>query len=274
MPTDIKNSLEALPHALHHLNEIFNIFNGRRPVLFLDYDGTLAPIVTDPAKAVMSEVTRNCLGKLATIINVAIVSGRDRKDVEARVGFRNLIYAGSHGYDISGPDNFTYQQPEGNDAVVYLDQATKNLSEQLKSIPGAVVERKKYAIAVHYRNVEEKNVEKVINAVDNELKKYIKLKKGEGKKILELKPGADWHKGKAVLWLMETLNFTKDNFIPVFIGDDITDEDALKSIEKDGLGILVGSHGQETAATFRLDSIEEVNSFLKMLYKEMLDNQH
>src|SRR5690606_11145383 len=115
-------------------------------------------------------------------------------------------------------------------------------------------ERKRYAIAVHFRNVSDHDVAKVREAVEGELALNRKLKRGEGKKIFELKPAVDWHKGKAVLWLMETMKFSYDRYLPIFIGDDITDEDALKSIEKRGVGILVGSHGQSTAATFSLDS--------------------
>lgn len=273
MSTISGNSLEVLPHALLSIDELFKVFKGREPVLFLDYDGTLAPIVSNPDKAVMSDETSYILQKLSSVITVAIVSGRDRQDVASKVGFDNLIYAGSHGYDIAGPGNFNFQVPEGKDALEALDQASENLRNKLEFISGAVVERKRFAIAVHYRNVSEDEVLTVFAAVENELKKYQNLKKGGGKKILELKPAADWHKGKAVLWLMDTLKFSYDSHIPVFIGDDITDEDALKSIKNDGVGILVGSHGQTTAATFRLDTIEEVSAFLEALHKKVTANQ-
>ena len=175
MTTVFGNSLEVLPH------DLLKIFNGREPVLFLDYDGTLAPIVSDPQQAIMSGDTRSILEKLSSVINVAIVSGRDRQDVAGKVDFDHLIYAGSHGYDISGPDGFGFQLPEGREALVDLDEATERLQEQLRGVQGAVVERKKYAIAVHYRNVMEADVPKVKSAVGNVLKDHEKLKKGEGK---------------------------------------------------------------------------------------------
>ncbi len=274
MSTTPGNSLAVLPHALRKIDEVFHLLDGRDPVVFLDYDGTLAPIVSNPEMAVMSDETREILKKLASCTTVAIVSGRDRMDVATKVGFENLIYAGSHGYDISGPDNFSFQLPEGEEVLRDLEQADENLRKQLAAIPGAVVERKRYAIAVHYRNVEAEDVAKVIEAVDKELANHEKLKRGEGKKILELKPAADWHKGKAITWLLKTMNFGNERYMPVFIGDDITDEDALKSIQNLGVGILVGSHGQDTAASFRLDSIEEVTSFLELLYSKVLDAQN
>lgn len=241
--------------------------NSRELFLFLDYDGTLAPIVSNPNNAVMSDRTRDVILKLSKKIKVALVSGRDRADVENKVGLSNLIYAGSHGFDIKGPENLFMETPGGDEVLFFLDQAEQNLKQVLKEVEGAIVERKKYAIAVHFRNVEEQNVSFVLRAVEKELQNQQKLKKGEGKKIVELKPNIDWHKGKAVLWLVEEFLEPTGKIFPVFIGDDITDEDALKAVETDGIGILVGSHGQETAASYGLSDIDEVTTFLEKLYQ-------
>jgi trehalose 6-phosphate phosphatase len=98
-------------------------------------------------------------------------------------------------------------------------------------IKGVLVERKKYAIAVHYRNVADENIQEVKNAVYKELEVQDKLKEGKGKKVLELKPDIDWHKGKAVEWLKKALKLKDEEYISVYIGDDITDEDAFKEIK-------------------------------------------
>src|SRR5690606_30335152 len=99
-----------------------------------------------------------------------------------------------------------------------------------------------------------------------ELAKHTDLKKGTGKKILEMKPAIDWHKGKATMWLFEALNLNREGAIPIFVGDDITDEDAFVSIHDEGVGILVGSHGEQTAATFSLKDTDKVQQFLERLY--------
>ena len=262
--TTIK-SADNLPNAIVNLKEISNIIDNRQLVLFLDYDGTLAPIVANPQNAILSDKVKNIIGSLSIKVKIAVVSGRDRKDVALKVGLPNLIYAGSHGFDITGPNNFTMKPPGGNDIFTHLDNAAKNLESKLKDINGVIIERKKYAIAVHYRNVEEADLPKVLETVDDELKDQENLKRGEGKKIVELKPNIDWHKGKAVLWLMDALGFNRENYVALFIGDDITDEDALRAVEKEGIGILVGSHGQNTAASFQLTDIEEVTAFLEAL---------
>ncbi len=92
------------------------------------------------------------------------------------------------------------------------------------------------------------------------------FKLGEGKKILEIKPAVDWHKGKAVLWIMKKLGVDDiKKFVPIYIGDDVTDEDAFRSISEFGVGILVGSHGQETAAKYKLDDVPDVRRFMENL---------
>lgn len=263
----IENTTNRLPNALSHIAEIKKNINGRKPALFLDYDGTLAPIVAKPEDAAMPENTRLIIKALAEKVPVIILSGRDRGDVEQRVGLDKLIYAGSHGFDITGPNLEQMQFKGGEKALPALEEAEQKLREKLKNIKGAQVERKRYAIAVHYRNVAEGEIPIIKEAVENEVGKQEMLKNGSGKKIMELKPAFDWHKGKALLWLTEQLNLTAEGYVPIFIGDDITDEDALLAVKEIGIGIIVGSHGGKTAASYKFDKLEEVPEFLKKLLK-------
>lgn len=256
---------EGLPNALEHIKEVIKRFGTKKPVLFLDYDGTLTPIVSDPNEAILSEEARKIMDELTENMIIGIISGRDREDVKAKVGLVNLIYAGSHGFDITGPDGLEKQNREGQQILPYLDKAEKNLRQKLKEIDGARIERKKYGIAVHYRNVKKEKVNEVKKTVLEEIKLQKRLRKGTGKKILELKPDLDWDKGTALTWLMDTLGLEEDDYFPLFIGDDITDEDAQKAVEKNGLGIIVGSHGEKTYATYRLENPEEVMRFLEKL---------
>ncbi|WPR75949.1 trehalose-phosphatase [Algoriphagus sp. NG3] len=259
-----------LPDALEYFNEIAKKLEGQRPILFLDYDGTLTPIVSNPEDAVLSPETKEIVQDLAEKITIALISGRDRKNVESLIGLPNVIYAGSHGFDITGPNGMEKQHEKGQDVLPALDEAERSLKDSLANISGVQVERKKYAIAVHYRNVEKEFVQQVKTAVSKEIEKQPELKKGKGKKIRELKPDIDWHKGKALLWLLEELSSKTDQLFPVFIGDDITDEDAFQAIQDRGIGIIVGSHETETAASYSLENVEDVNLFLKEL-KKMLN---
>jgi trehalose 6-phosphate phosphatase len=92
--------------------------------------------------------------------------------------------------------------------------------------------------------------------------RHRELRRMDGKKVYELLPDIDWNKGKAVLWLLETLGLEGRNVLPIYIGDDRTDEDAFRALEKRGVAILVGEQPQVTAANYRLNKPEEVERFL------------
>lgn len=168
-----------------------------------------------------------------------------------------------------------HTEPGGaKDALPALEEADRELKKRLKSVEGAMVERKRYAIAVHYRNVADNQVDEVKKVTEEVIQQHPELKEGLGKKIIELKPNLDWHKGKAVLWLMEELDMNKPDIIPLYIGDDITDEDAFATLQGQGIGILVGEHDDKTAATFRLEDVNEVQSFLDSLTEVIKEKRH
>ncbi len=202
--------------------------------------------------------------QLASLCTVAIVSGRDRLDVEQRVGLPQLIYAGSHGFDISGPKGLSMQHPLAAAYLPDLYHAQKMLIRRLEGIEGVQVERKKYALAIHYRNVPEDKtgyVKEVVHEISNAMEK---LKISTGKKVLELRPAIDWHKGKAVGWIMEALQLDLAKAVPIYLGDDITDEDAFRSLKETGVGILVGDHGEPTDAIYRLEDLSQVEQLLEI----------
>jgi len=259
-----KYNAQDLPAAL---NDIPGLLQGKKPAVFLDYDGCLSPIVKDPDKAILAQQMRKALQQLAEVCFVAIVSGRDRANVEQLVQLDNLYYAGSHGFDISGPDNLNTEPGGAKAALPALEEAHKVLTERLKDISGVLVERKRYAIAVHYRNVPENQVNQLLQITDEVIARHPELKKGPGKKIMELKPNLDWHKGKAVEWLLEEMDLNQPSIIPLYIGDDLTDEDAFATLQGHGIGIMVGEHDEQTAAEYRLEDVEEVQTFLEALTK-------
>ncbi len=266
-----KKEANELPSALTHIPQLLS---GRQPAIFLDYDGCLTPIVKDPDKAILSNQMRTTLQKLAEVCPVAVVSGRDRANVEKLVDLNNLYFAGSHGFDISGPNNLHTEPGGAHEALPALDKAETELKSKLSDVSGALVERKRYAIAVHYRNVADDQVEEVKSITEEILNEYPQLKEGLGKKIIELKPNLDWHKGKAVLWLMNELDLNKPDIVPLYIGDDITDEDAFATLQGEGIGILVGEHDDKTAATYRLENVDEVQLFLESLMQVVTNNKH
>lgn len=262
---DMAAEIKDLPHALDAFEEIKEQIEGREVVVFLDYDGTLTPIVSRPEDAFLSEAMRKTLTNLASQCPLAIISGRGLKDIKGRVGINNLYYAGSHGFEIKGPKGLKMEHKEARKLLPVLDEAEESLKQQLADIDGAQVERKKFTIAVHYRNVRDEHVGSVEEVVDHAADHYSGLRKAEGKKVYELRPDIDWDKGKAISWLLDTLNLVGPEVFLFYIGDDITDEDAFEALAGQGIGIVVGEDSRTTEAVFRLNSPDQVRMFLRKL---------
>lgn len=256
--------IDELPDALDEPDRFVAALDGRRPALFLDYDGTLAPIAATPEAAVLSEATRHTIERLAGCCTVAVVSGRDRLNVDAMIGVPGLVVAGSHGFDLAGPD-WSHQHPEGLDAAADLARAADELDDAVRGIPGIIVERKAFAVAVHVRQVAPDERERIEAAVAEVGSRHPALRRSEGKLIHELRPAAPWDKGRAVRYLMERLGVDPVAEVPVYLGDDLTDEDALDALRADGIGIVVGTERRRTAAKFRLEDPTAVAVFLDRL---------
>ena len=234
-------------------------------VVFLDYDGTLTPIVERPELAILSEGMRRTLKALAGLYTVGIISGRDRSDVERLVGLDSLFFAGSHGFDMAGPRGWEAHYEKGTEFLPALAQAETELREHLGSVRGALVERKKFSVAVHYRLVGEQELDTVFAVVQLVLSHQSNLRKTEGKKVYELQPRLDWNKGKALLWVLDALPVQKSQVMPLYLGDDLTDEDAFQSLTDIGIGIVVDDSSRLTSAQYALKNPEEVECFLQLL---------
>ncbi|KAH7524421.1 probable trehalose-phosphate phosphatase D [Ziziphus jujuba] len=266
------------PSALRMFEEITSASKGKQIVMFLDYDGTLSPIVEDPDRAFMSNKMRNAVRDIARYFPTAIVSGRCRDKVYSFVKLAELYYAGSHGMDIKGPSK-CHKYKNENKAVFYqpaseflpmIDEVYKILSEKTKSIPGARVENNKFCCSVHFRCVDEKSWDALADLVSVVLNEYPKLRYTQGRKVLEIRPTIKWDKGKALEFLLESLGYANSNeVLPVYIGDDRTDEDAFKVLKDrgQGFGILVSKVPKETSATYTLKEPSEVKDFLRRLVK-------
>ncbi len=255
----------TLPSALDHFDEIARRAEGKRLAVFLDYDGTLTPIVARPELAVLSEPMRATIKELARLCPVAVISGRDLPDVRARVGVQRIFYAGSHGFDIAGPEGNVYGLQKFDEFIPALDRAERELRQHLAQIPGALVERKRFSIAVHYRHVAGADVAKVAGAVDEIAAAASPLRYSRGKKVYDLKPAVDWHKGKALLRLLRIQDLDRPDVLPFYIGDDTTDEDAFAEIQERGVGILVAGEPRVTLARFILKHPDDVKEFLGKL---------
>ncbi len=253
------------PSALENIGQIIERFQGHPPIVLLDYDGTLTPIAQRPELACLSGASKAVLAKLAAIYPTAIVSGRDLDDVRALVDVDRILFAGSHGFDIALPDGSRFSPDGAEDALPKLERAEAELRERLAALPGVLVERKRFGIAVHYRLAAEENLIVIEQTVDSVLATAPGLRKRGGKKIFELIPDQPWDKGTTIKWLLQNMDGANLNAIPIFIGDDLTDEDAFRVLESQGIGIAVMEQARPTRASFSLRDPEEVYTFLSQL---------
>jgi alpha,alpha-trehalase len=234
-------------------------------VVFLDYDGTLTPIVATPDLAVLSDEMRNVLRRLADVVPALIVSGRGREDVAGLVQLDNLYFAGSHGFDIAGPDGSEIRYDVGADWVSKMDRVYTEVSAQVQDIEGSLVEHKKFSVAVHFRLVDPEQVPRVEEIVDASIASDPDLLKTFGKKVFDVRPNLDWDKGKAILWLLEALELDEPDVVPFYIGDDVTDEDAFSVVRQRGISVLVSDFPRSTQAEFSLQNPYEAQEFLRRL---------
>jgi len=238
--------------------------------LFLDYDGTLTPIVKKPGLAVLSKTRRSLLKKIAGAPHflVAIVSGRMLSDLKKRVSIKGIYYAGNHGFEIAGP-KIKITHPKALQAKPILRRIKSKLREKLGDIKGIIIEDKILTLSLHYRLVSARDFKKIKKLFPGIVKPYLKTKKIRltyGKKVFEIRPNIKWDKGRAVLWFMKKVGKGK-KFTPLYIGDDTTDEDAFRVLKKRGVTFRVG-RTKKTHARYRLKDVKQVYKFLELLALE------
>ncbi len=258
----------ALPSALSHRNELATRLEGKRLAVFLDFDGTLAPVVDRPDMAALSESMRRVVGTLAERCPVIVISGRDRKDVHERVGLDTLVYAGSHGFDIAWPDNGTEPLADCTKFRDLLEEVGEALERKLGPVDGVIIEPKACSVAVHYRLTNEAGAVAVKAAVKGLLASHPRLRGVSGKKVYEILPGLDWDKGKAVLWMLKALDLDGPDVMPIYVGDDITDKDAFNALEGRGIRVYVCDGADEAlpaAADYYVKNPDEVGLLLTFL---------
>lgn len=194
------------PNALSSWPSLQRDLKGRELAIFLDYDGTLSPIVDVPSEAKISADMRAAVERISMLYPTAIITGRNIKAITNFVKLDTVYYAGSHGFDIRFPGGRDIMAQVGGELLPLLKDAAKAFAEKFKSVKGALVEDNTYSVSVHYRLVDPS----LHGRMRDEVKDYLaksggKLRMGNGKMVFELKPNIDWHKGKAVMSLLARL---------------------------------------------------------------------
>jgi trehalose 6-phosphate phosphatase len=258
--------LDRLPELAREISSASHFLLG------LDFDGTLAPIVADPANARMPEETRAVFEQLASLpdVTVAVISGRAAEDLLNRVGAK-VILSGNHGLEII-ENNTCWRHPKAVSCQPTLRRICEELVSRAAGIPGALVEDKGLTASFHYRNVSSADVPLI-----SEIARAVIAPYGDcfymrgGNRVFEILPRTGWDKGSALLRILGRLRGSLDLGDPprsgeiaiCYIGDDTTDEQVFRRLPG-AITVRVGKNCP-TSARFRIRDTAQVASFLNWL---------
>lgn len=263
--TGFPSDTPSVPASLGDIEEVLRRLGEKRVAVFSDYDGTLTPIVARPELAVLDEDMRETLRRLAAHCTTAIISGRSLEDVRDLVGIEELYYAGNHGFEIEGPPQNPLHLETGTEYRQDLEDVRARIEERVGGISGLLIEDKRLSLSVHYRLVTPDRVPTVKRTVDEIVADFPRLRRHSGKKVYEIRPRVDWHKGRALIFVLEALGLDRPDVFPIYLGDDVTDEDAFAVIKGRGLGVLVSDSPHASAADYIVRDPAEVKRFLDQL---------
>lgn len=249
-------------HFFDRWPRIKETLQGKELFLFLDYDGTLTPIVEDPSQAVLAPETKAVLDRVSrnAHCHVVVISGRSLPDLQKKVGLKKVIYVGNHGFEISGPqvrfENNCFPQFRE-----IFNEIVEELRPTLTAMPEILIEDKRITASIHVRRLDPARKPLFKRTLQEITRPYVQSREiilREGKEVYELRPPVEWDKGKAALWLIKDRD--PERTVSIYIGDDQTDEDAFVALQDAALTIHVGNG--RTAAKYFLESPAQVKVLL------------
>jgi trehalose 6-phosphate synthase len=240
-----------------------------------DFDGTVADIVADPDEAEVRERARQALEGVTAHPRgkVAVVSGRAVDDVRERAAVDGAYYAGNHGLELDDGDEVSVHSG-AREARERLPEICEAVKQAFAHDDGVFVENKGATATVHYRqaDVDSDRVRTVVESILTDHDPERALRVTAGKQIVELRPAVDWGKGACVDLLRERYTPDDEAWLPVYLGDDTTDEAAFEALDGEGIAVAVGSDTDATAAPCVVSDPREVTDLLGWLAGEGLTN--
>ena len=241
---------------------------GRHLLLLFDFDGTLAPFCADPDAVQLDDEVRRLLAGLALKPNstIGIISGRRLPDLERRLHIPGEVYvAGFHGLEIHAPGE-TFMHPEAAAATASVRAIGETMRAHIPALPGVFIEDKVFSIALHYREAEPAVrvvaqtwfMDAAREGVDSGSLRVL-----PGACVIELLPGVSWHKGSALQWIRERIERVHGPTFTVYVGDDVTDEDAFRAVGPEGM--TVSASDRASGAEFSVDGPDGVKRLLHSL---------
>ena len=231
--------------------------------LFLDFDGTLSWLAQLPDEARLEERTRETLARIVQRNRIAatVISGRAIEDLYKKIRLEGLTYAGNHGLEIFGPQ-FCFVEPRAVTHREDLGRLAEDLSQELASVAGILVEFKGYTASIHYRRASDTDVPRVERAVRSAVASHGWCCVKPGNKVFEIVPRTSWHKGMAVQLINHSLA-ADGRILSLYFGDDSTDEDAFRLLP-DAITVKIGD-ATSTSAKYQLPDPDAVSGFLEWL---------
>ncbi len=262
MPASLISTIDSLAELI--------LGGGPRPILLLtDFDGTLCEFQHDPAAVELSAARRLVLSSIATRpqVSIGIVSGRRAMDVRRRSGLSaQVYYAGLHGLEIDGPHG-RFEAPAFGARRDELRQVGQALGRAIAPLPGALIENKDLSVALHVRAAapsDRQQAERLFWTLAGPLLETGAVRLQRGDCVFELLPDIAWNKGDAVRWIEDDAARRQGSAaLPVYLGDDQTDEHAFEAIGDRGVTVVVGP--RPSRARHRLPDPAAVEQLLQRL---------
>uniref|UniRef100_A0A2M3Z5I9 Trehalose 6-phosphate phosphatase n=1 Tax=Anopheles braziliensis TaxID=58242 RepID=A0A2M3Z5I9_9DIPT len=259
------SEMTAQPDYDQYLGEYLK--PGDTLALLLDYDGTLAELMSHPSLAQMSEEMRQALRNIADSGKafVAVISGRDVDGVKEKIGLENIIYSGNHGLEVLYPNGTRHNQGIPKDVAENFNKMIDHLNREVVH-HGSWVENKRVSITFHFRETEQKYVAEMARSAKEIIESY-GYRANEAHASIEGKPPVQWNKGLAAEYILGTSfdpNWRQRKVI--FAGDDTTDEDVMRMIKGSGRSFRVTKDkALVTNADYKIPSVDAVYHLLKWI---------
>jgi alpha,alpha-trehalase len=250
------------------VSELARRRGGRHLLLLFDFDGTLAPFCADPDAVSLDQDVRRRLAGLALKRNatIGIISGRRLPDLEKRLKIPGEVYvAGFHGLEIHAPGE-TFMHPEAASATATMRTIAETMRTHLPTLPGAFIEDKVFSVALHYREASPAVRVVAQSCFMEAARQHVdsgRLRVLPGACVVELLPGVSWHKGCALQWIRERVELVHGPTFTVYVGDDVTDEDAFRAVGPEGM--TLSASDRAAGAEFSVNGPEGVKRLLHSL---------
>ena len=240
-----------------------------RLLLLMDFDGTLVELAHDPDAVELSSARRGVLQRLVrrSDLTIGVISGRRVADLRVKVGAGDtLYYAGLHGLEIEGP-GMQFRHNDAAHSRSLIREIGRSLLDATKDLAGVRVEDKELTVAMHVRGAAPAVQRQAALAFRRIAESHVSagmLRELRGNQVFELLPAVAWTKGTAVLHIKADVERQYRQAVwPIYLGNDVTDEDAFRAVGPEGMTIAVGD--RPASAAFRLFTPDAVERFLRQL---------